>query len=158
MPLCTIVTKWPEPPGPSQSQHGVPSGATAAMPLSMFSTCGHADGSPPGISDGPWRAPSSPPEIPTPRYLIPSMASRSARRVVSVYREFPPSMTMSLGSRRGRRSSITASTGEPAFTMRRTFRGWDKDWTRSGRVVAAMMSLFAASRVMNSSVTDVVRL
>ena len=52
-------------------------------------TCGHASDEPPGMMDGPWRAPSSPPETPVPikrrffdsRYLV--------RRIESEKRELP---------------------------------------------------------------------
>ena len=66
MPLCTILTKWPAPSGPTQSQQGVPSATLAAMAWKIGFTCGHAAGSPPGMIEGPLSAPSSPPETPVP--------------------------------------------------------------------------------------------
>ena len=70
MPLCTILTKWPAPFSPTQSQQGVPfgspSGTLAATAWKIGLMWGQAAGEPPGISDGPCRAPSSPPETPLP--------------------------------------------------------------------------------------------
>ena len=37
----------------------------------MSFTCGHASGLPPGMMEGPWRAPSSPPETPVPMNRMP---------------------------------------------------------------------------------------
>ena len=51
MPLWTIFTKWPAPFSPTQSQQGEPSSTLAE---------------PPGIMEGPFRAPSSPPDTPVP--------------------------------------------------------------------------------------------
>ena len=66
MPLCTIFTKWPAPPSPTQSQQGEPSATFAQMLWKMGFTKGHAAGDPPGIMEGPFSAPSSPPETPVP--------------------------------------------------------------------------------------------
>ena len=44
MPLCTILTKWPAPSGPTQSQQGVPSATLAAMAWKIGFTCGQAAG------------------------------------------------------------------------------------------------------------------
>ena len=66
MPLCTILTKCPAPSGPTQSQQGVPSATLAAIPWKIGLTAGQASTSPPGMIDGPLRAPSSPPETPEP--------------------------------------------------------------------------------------------
>ena len=65
MPLWTILTKWPAPPGPTQSQQGsLP--AFAAMSWKMAFTWGQAAAEPPGMMLGPLSAPSSPPETPVP--------------------------------------------------------------------------------------------
>ena len=66
MPLWTILTKWPAPFSPTQSQHGVPSSILAAIAWKIGLTSGHAAGEPPGMIEGPLRAPSSPPETPVP--------------------------------------------------------------------------------------------
>ena len=66
MPLWTILTKWPAPSLPTQSQHGVPSATRAAIAWKMGLTWGHAAGDPPGMMDGPLSAPSSPPDTPVP--------------------------------------------------------------------------------------------
>ena len=83
MPLCTIFTKCPAPSSPTQSQQGVPSSTLAAIAWKIGFTCGHAAGLPPGIIDGPLRAPSSPPETPVPINRIPFSASAFVRRVES---------------------------------------------------------------------------
>ncbi len=41
MPLCTILTKWPAPSRPTQSQQGSPCGVLAAMAWKMDLTAGH---------------------------------------------------------------------------------------------------------------------
>ena len=46
----------------------------------MFFTCGQASSAPPGIKDGPYLAPSSPPLTPQPMYSIPFSASDLQRR------------------------------------------------------------------------------
>ena len=65
MPLCTIFTKWPAPFSPTHSQQGAPS-TLAAMAWKIGPTAGQAFADPPGMMDGPRRAPSSPPETPVP--------------------------------------------------------------------------------------------
>lgn len=65
------------------------------------------------MSDGPNRAPSSPPETPEPMKRNPRALTAASRRTVSVQSKLPPSMTMSPLSRRGRRPSITASVPLP---------------------------------------------
>ena len=55
MPLCTILTKWPAPSGPTQSQQGVPSATLAAIAWKIGFTCGQAAGSPPGMIEGPFK-------------------------------------------------------------------------------------------------------
>ena len=57
MPLWTILTKWPAPSGPTQSQQGVPSATLAAIAWKIGLTCGQASGSPPGMIDGPLQRP-----------------------------------------------------------------------------------------------------
>ncbi len=66
MPLCTVLTKWPAPSGPIQSAQGVPS-KRAAIASKIGATRSQASFGPPPMIAGPWRAPSSPPETPTPR-------------------------------------------------------------------------------------------
>jgi len=44
----------------------------------------HASGLPPGMSDGPNRAPSSPPDTPEPTNSRPFSVSARSRRIVSV--------------------------------------------------------------------------
>jgi hypothetical protein len=58
-------------------------------------------GSPPGMSDGPKRAPSSPPDTPEPMKRRPFSFSAFSRRMVSVQSALPPSMMMSPGSKSG---------------------------------------------------------
>src|SRR4051812_44055266 len=72
--------------------------------------------SPPGMSDGPKRAPSSPPETPEPKNVsLPRYFC--SRAMVSVHRLLPPSTTMSSASMPASMSdSQTASTAGPAFT------------------------------------------
>src|ERR1700733_11915453 len=61
-------------------------------------TYGHASSFPPGMMDGPYRAPSSPPDTPVPTNRKPFPARYLARRLESGKWEFPPSMMMSPGS------------------------------------------------------------
>eukprot|EP01139_Manchomonas_bermudensis_P012829 Amastigsp_a350122_9.p3 type:complete len:139 gc:universal Amastigsp_a350122_9:551-967(+) len=51
-PLCTIFTKCPEPPAPTQSQQGS-SPDLAAIDWKIGRRVGHAAAAPPGMSDGP---------------------------------------------------------------------------------------------------------
>src|SRR5665213_867693 len=85
--------------------------------------CGHASALPPGMIDGPNRAPSSPPETPVPINSIPFAARSFVRRFESVYSEFPPSIMMSPFSRYGSTCSIVWSTTSPALTIIITRRG-----------------------------------
>lgn len=62
---------------------------------------GQAFGFPPGINDGPYRAPSSPPDTPEPTNNKPFWASVLVRRCVSWYSEFPPSIIISPSSNSG---------------------------------------------------------
>ena len=69
---------------------------------------------------GPWRAPSSPPETPTPRN---GRSSVSIRRIVSRKFALPASMIRSSASRYGSSAAIWSSTGAPAGTIKSTARG-----------------------------------
>ena len=130
MPLCTIFTKCPAPSVPMCVQHGAPS--TCAE---IFSRIGPNDSydfaEPPGMIDGPFNAPSSPPDTPHPTKWMPLSCNAACRRRVSSNFAFPPSMMMSPGSTNSANSSITASVGPPAFTMIRIFRGTANDATKS---------------------------
>ena len=77
--------------------------------------------------DGPFRAPSSPPEMPAPTKLMPVARTAFSRRMVSVNSAFPPSMMMSPGSNTFTSSSMTASVPVPACTMIRAVRGFESD-------------------------------
>ena len=61
MPLWTILTKWPAPSGPTQSQHGASlpsvSFTLAAIAWKIGLTSGHAVGSPPGMIARPLQRP-----------------------------------------------------------------------------------------------------
>ena len=102
IPLCTILTKCPAPPVPIQLQQGLVS-MCAAMVCSSGCTSGHAAALPPGIRDGPFRAPSSPPETPIPIYKIPFASTCFIRRSVSAKLELPPSIITSPSSKIGSR-------------------------------------------------------
>lgn len=67
----------------------------------MSLICGQAFGFPPGINDGPYRAPSSPPDTPEPTNNKPFWASALVRRWVSWYSELPPSIIISPSSKKG---------------------------------------------------------
>ena len=137
MPLCTIFTKWPAPPGPIHSQQGWPSSALAAMACKNGRTSGQASGEPPGIRAGPRKAPSSPPLTPAPTYKMPEPSSAWMRRWVSVNKVLPPSITTSPADSKGRSSANTASTGAPAGTISHTRRGTLKLATRAAKDSAA---------------------
>ncbi|CPU40910.1 Uncharacterised protein [Mycobacteroides abscessus] len=81
--------------------------------------------------EGPLSAPSSPPEMPAPTKCRPRSAIAFSRRMVSVYRELPPSMMMSPCSMASASSLITASVGSPALTMMSTRRGRSRAATNS---------------------------
>ena len=93
----------------------------------MFSSSGprasYDSREPPGMMLGPFRAPSSPPEIPAPTKCRSCRRRAASRRRVSSKWALPPSTTMSPGSRCGTSSSMTASVGAPALTMMMTRRG-----------------------------------
>ncbi len=93
-----------------------------------------AANSPPGISDGPKRAPSSPPETPLPMNRRPFSRSAFSRRIVSVQSALPPSITMSPASSSGTSPSITASVPFPAWTRITILRGLAKLFTNSSSV------------------------
>ena len=84
--------------------------------------------------DGPFSAPSSPPETPVPTKCSPSSASWASRRMVSGKCALPASMTMSPSSSSGTSSSITASVPGPALTMISTRRGFSSEATKSAMV------------------------
>jgi len=66
----------------TQSQHGLPS-VCAAVFWKISLIAGHALSEPPGMSDGPCRAPSSPPETPEPTNSRPFFSSSAVRRFES---------------------------------------------------------------------------
>lgn len=68
----------------------------------------------------------------------PRAAHSSVRRLVSGKCELPASMMMSPSSSSGASSSITASTGAPAFTMTMIRRGRSSAATNSSTVSAAV--------------------
>ena len=137
----------------------VVSSTFAAMASQMGLSSFHALCLPPGMREGPKRAPSSPPETPEPINRNPFSFSIFSRRIVSVQRALPPSIMMSSGSRSSVSPSITASVGPPAWTRMMTLRGLLMDCTNSSRVLVPTtppgVSGFAAT---NSSVFEVVRL
>jgi hypothetical protein len=83
MPLCTIFTKWPAPPGPMCTTQGSPPTRAAIASNTGRSSC-QVDAGPPGMMLGPLRAPSSPPETPAPTKRRPLPESQASRRSVSV--------------------------------------------------------------------------
>ena len=99
----------------------------AAIAFHIGFDLSHAHGSPPGISEGPNLAPSSPPETPEPKNRRPRSFSSFSRRMVSVHRALPPSMMISPCWSRGARLLITASVGLPALTSMTILRGRASD-------------------------------
>eukprot|EP00732_Lithocolla_globosa_P004465 Lithocolla_globosa_v1_NODE_4130_length_1504_cov_17.396135.p2 type:complete len:129 gc:universal NODE_4130_length_1504_cov_17.396135:988-1374(+) len=87
-------------------------------------TCSHASFVPPGMIEGPCRAPSSPPETPEPTKCKPCSEQRFSRRIVSGKWVLPPSIRMSPFSSLGMRRSMVASTAAPAFTINIIFLGF----------------------------------
>ena len=73
--------------------------------------------------DGPFSAPSSPPDTPMPTKCRPCSRSAASRRRVSLKCALPPSTIMSPASSSGANSSITASVAGPALTMMTRRRG-----------------------------------
>ena len=120
----------------SAPSSGLPvSGSTlAAMAFQIGSNCDHASRSPPGIKDGPKRAPSSPPDTPEPMKRRPLAVRFFSRRIVSPQFALPPSMMMSPSSKRGIRPSITLSVAQPACTRITIFRGRFNDATKLSSV------------------------
>ena len=158
MPLWTIFTKWPAPFSPTQSQQGEPSSTLAQIAWKMGLTNGHAAGEPPGIREGPFSAPSSPPETPQPTYSRPLLSTYSVRRMVSGKWLLPPSMRMSPGSRMGRSWSMRLSTACPALTIIMIFRGLARLSANSWREYVPMMFLPLARPSTNFVTFSVVRL
>ena len=65
--------------------HGFPSsGAFAEISSRTSATKSYASFCPPGMIEGPSRAPFSPPDTPVPIKLIPEFANSSLRRMVSL--------------------------------------------------------------------------
>ncbi len=160
MPLCTILTKCPAPPSPTQSQQGIsPWRPTFAQMLwKMGLTYSHAAFEPPGIIAGPFSAPSSPPETPVPMNSSPLLSTYAARLAVSGKWLFPPSMMISPGSKTASNFSIYSSTGLPALTISITFRGTERLACKSSNVRQPMMFLPAALPLTKLSTFSTVRL
>jgi hypothetical protein len=110
--------------------HGSPS-ATAAIERRIGPSVTHDSSGPPGMSDGPCSAPSSPPDTPMPTKLKPRSRTAFSRRIVSVNSELPPSTMMSPGSKTRMSSSMTASVAAPALTMMIAVRGLLSDAANS---------------------------
>ncbi len=106
----------------------------AATASQMGFSSSQASNSPPGMSDGPKRAPSSPPDTPEPMKRRFFSRSAFSRRMVSVQSALPPSITMSPASSSGTSPSMTASVALPAWTRMIIFRGRASDATNSGSV------------------------
>ena len=111
------------------------------------------------MSDGPKRAPSSPPETPEPINRKPSAESSFSRRMVSSHFALPPSIMISPSSISGTRLSITLSVAHPACTKMITLRGRLSEATKVSSVSQPSRPPgvfgFAAT---NASVLEVVRL
>ena len=76
MPLWTILTKWPAPSGPTWVTHGPASVLRGDRLEHVLDARAHASSDPPGMIDGPKRAPSSPPDTPQPTKWMPARAQR----------------------------------------------------------------------------------
>jgi hypothetical protein len=87
------------------------------MDCRMSLTYGHASSLPPGMMDGPYRAPSSPPDTPVPMNRKPFSARYLVRLFESGKWELPPSMMMSPGSAPPSvmMASMKSSTALPAY-------------------------------------------
>src|SRR3954470_3460981 len=107
---------------------------------------------------GPFSAPSSPPETPTPRKRSPRSFIALSRRWVSRKCELPPSTIVSPSSSSGASSSITASTAGPALTMVMIVRGRSSACTNSCVVPVPVIGPSEPCSAMNCSVLDAVRL
>ncbi len=159
IPLCTIFTKCPALP--------------RADPVAARSSIGDLGGNglkdgldvrpghrrfPPGMIEGPARAPSSPPETPVPMNRIPFSLRLRVRRVESGKCELPPSIRMSPGSKSGTSSPMTSSTGAPALTMIMILRGRLRLETSSCTACVPTIDLSLARPLKNASTLEVVRL
>src|SRR5215203_982231 len=107
---------------------------------------------------GPFSAPSSPPETPTPRKRSPRSFIALSRRWVSRKCELPPSTIVSPSSSSGASSSITASTAGPALTIVMIVRGRSSACTNSSVVPVPVSGPSEPCSAMNWSVLDAVRL
>src|SRR5215212_10745945 len=107
---------------------------------------------------GPFSAPSSPPETPTPRKRRPRSFIALSRRCVSRKCELPPSTIVSPSSSSGASSSITASTAGPALTMVMIVRGRSSACTNSSVEPLEVIGPSDPCSAMNCSVLDAVRL
>ncbi len=87
--------------------------------------------------DGPFSAPSSPPEMPAPTKFSPRSRRSASRRIVSWKLALPPSTMMSPSSKRSASCSITASVPLPAWTMMIAVRGFASDATKSSMLSLA---------------------
>ena len=153
MPLCTIFTKWPAPFSPICVTHGSPS-AFAAMDSKIGLSVFQDSALPPGIIEGPSRAPSSPPDTPQPTKCSPRALIAFSRRIVSGKCALPASTMMSPGSIRSASWSIIASVGSPALTMMIAVRGFFSDATNSSIVFAGKNSPSLPCSVMSFSVRE----
>ena len=122
MPLWMVLTKWPAPSGPISAAQGSPSNL-AETSSRIFSTRFHACVVPPAMIEGPWRAPTSPPETPMPRNSKPWAPSSFTRRWVSRKLALPASISRSPWTISRPILSASSSTGGPAITMRTIGRG-----------------------------------
>ena len=95
----------------------------AAISRQIGSRLDHALRVPDGMSDGPKRAPVSPPDTPEPIKSMPLTANSFSRRIVSVHNELPPSIIMSPCSKNGNKALIVTSVALPAFTNKIILRG-----------------------------------
>src|SRR5437763_4244497 len=152
MPLCTIFTKCPAPSVPTCVTHG-PESLLAAIASNTGLIDSHDCAEPPGMSDGPCRAPSSPPDTPEPTKCSPLPSSRAVRSCVSLNQELPPSMRMSPGSSSGAILSMVMSTGLPALIIIMMRRGRSRLRTKSSNVFVPVICLpgfFATKRSTHS--------
>ncbi len=136
MPLWIIFTKWPAPSVPTCVTHGSPS-TTAAIEARIGPSVSYASAEPPGMIDGPFSAPSSPPEMPAPTKFSPRSRSSRSRRIVSWKLALPPSTMMSPCSNRSASCAITASVPLPAWTITIAVRGLASEATKSSMLSLA---------------------
>ena len=108
--------------------------------------------------EGPFSAPSSPPETPMPTKCRLISRSAASRRRVSLKCALPPSMIMSPGSSSGANSSITASVAGPALTMMSRRLGRSSDATNSSAVWAGTKVPSWPNSVTMSVTRETVRL